>query len=126
LIIVAFVVVVLGIAYAQDSSKSSYSTVVITEKFQDIKKRMESAKPEVMKRQMELLSERYDLGNRPAAGLMMSGGKKPIQESVRAKLPEGMTWTALGNMPPDQIREKDLWPKGSFPLPHPTWTRSTA
>jgi cytochrome c peroxidase len=116
---VAFLIVMLGIAYAQEAAKSSYLPVDIEESFQDIKKRMESEKPAVMQRQMDLLNERYDLSNRPAEGVMMSGGKKPIQEGVRVKPPQGMTWAELGKLTPDQIQEKDLWPNGFFPLPHP-------
>lgn len=43
--------------------------------------RMKAAKPEVMKRQMELLDERYDLANRPAKDVTMSRSK-PIQEGI--------------------------------------------
>lgn len=50
---------------------------------------------------------------------MMSGGKKAVQEGVRAKLPKGMTWEKLAEMTPEEVREKGLWPKGFFPLPHP-------
>ncbi|MFH1673399.1 MAG: cytochrome B6 [Pseudomonadota bacterium] len=107
------------VAYAQDSSKSSYSPVVIKEQFRETVKKMKSAKPGVMKRQMDLLSERYDLSNRPAKGVMMSGGKKPLQEGVRVKLPKGMTWKELANKTPEEILKKDLWPAGFFPLPHP-------
>ena len=80
--------------------------------------RMKAAKPEIMKRQMDLLNERYDLSNRPAMGVTMSRGK-PVQEGVRAKLPAGMTWENLAGMRPEEIREKDLFPAGFFPLPHP-------
>jgi cytochrome c peroxidase len=49
----------------------------------------------------------------------MSRGK-PVQEGVRAKLPSGVqSWQDLGAMPPEDIREKGLWPKGFLPLPHP-------
>lgn len=48
----------------------------------------------------------------------MSRGK-PIQEGVRVKLPVGMTWQKLGEMTPEEIRAKDLWPAGFYPLPHP-------
>ena len=68
---------------------------------------------------MDLLKERYDLSNRPADGLMMSGGTKAVQEGVRVKLPEGVTWEQLAEMSPMEIKEKDLWPKGFYPLPHP-------
>jgi hypothetical protein len=70
------------------------------------------------KRQPELLNARYDLGDRPAAGVAMSRGK-PIQEGVRVKLPPGLTWEGLSRMSPDEIREKGLFPGGFMPLPHP-------
>ena len=47
--------------------------------------RMTAAKPEIMKRHMALLEQRYDLGNRPAQGVKMSGGKA-VQQGVRVKL----------------------------------------
>ncbi|OGP77285.1 MAG: cytochrome B6 [Deltaproteobacteria bacterium RBG_16_49_23] len=106
--------------FAQSPSKkeSSYSPVVIKESFEAIMARMKAAKHEVMKRHMDLLSERYDLSNRPASGVTMSRGK-PIQEGVRVKLPKGMTWQTLASMTPEEIREKNLFPAGFFPLPHP-------
>ena len=106
--------------FAQSAAKvvSSYSPVVITETFEAIMARMKAAKPEVMKRQLDLLGMRYDLSNRPASGVTMSRGK-PIQEGVRAKLPQGLTWTQLGVMGPEEIRGKGVFPAGFFPLPHP-------
>jgi cytochrome c peroxidase len=79
---------------------------------------MKAAKPEIMKRQMDLLKERYDLANRPAKDVTMSRGK-PVQEGIRVKLPQGMTWEKLQAMSPEEIREKDSFPAGFFPLPHP-------
>jgi cytochrome c peroxidase len=67
---------------------------------------------------MNLLNERYDLSTRPAKGATMSRGK-PIQEGVRVKLPPGMTWENLANRTAEEIKEKNLWPQGFFPLPHP-------
>ena len=111
--------IALGAVYAGEAVKSSYSPVVITEPFEETMSRMKAAKPKVMKRQMDLLNERYDLDNRPAEGVMMSGGEKPVQEGVRAKLPKGMTWEKLALMTPEEMRKKDLWPIGFLPLPHP-------
>ncbi len=108
-----------GLALAQEKVQSSYSPVVITESFKDTMGRMKAAKPEIMQRQMNLLSERYDMSDKPAKGVMMSGGKKAVQDGVRVKLPAGMTWEKLAAMPSEEIREKDLWPKGLYPLPHP-------
>jgi len=112
-------IIVFGVAFAQDMVKSSYSPVVINEPFEKIMTRMKNAKSEVMKRQMDLLNERYDISNRPAKGVMMSGGTKALQEGVRVKLPDGITWQELANMTPEEIKEKDLWLKGFYPLPHP-------
>lgn len=112
------VIVALSCARAANSVPSSYSPVVITEDFDSIMARMKAAKPEVMKRQMELLNERYDLSNNPAEGVTMSRGK-PIQQGVRVKLPAGITWQELAEMGPDEIRQGGLFPKGFLPLPHP-------
>jgi len=105
-------------ANAQTNRQSSYSPVVITEDFDSIQARMKAAKAEIMKRQMDLLAERYDLSNRPAKGVTMSRGKS-IQEGLRVKLPAGMTLPKLTEMTPEEIREKGVFPKGFFPLPHP-------
>ena len=70
-----------------------------------------------MKRQMDLLTERYDLSNRPAQSVVMDR-KKPVQEGVRVKLSARVTWAQLASMSPDQIRDKDLFPPGFQPLPH--------
>jgi len=105
-------------ANAQTNRQSSYSPVVITEDFHSIQARMKAAKAEIMKRQMDLLAERYDLSNRSAKGITMSRGKS-IQEGLRVKLPAGMTLQKLAEMTPEEIREKGVFPKGFFPLPHP-------
>jgi cytochrome c peroxidase len=110
-------------ARAQEAKErpSSYMPVDIKEDFATTMERMTKAKPEVMKRQMDLLSERYDLSDRPAKGVTMSRGK-PVQDGVRAKLPPDMTWEQLAAMSPEEIRDKGLFPKGFLPLPHPNHT----
>jgi cytochrome c peroxidase len=100
-----------------DPPASSYLSVNEDE-FRSVFARMSAAKAQVMKRQMDLLGARYDLGDRPAAGVTMSRGK-PIQDGVRVRLPAGATWEALEKMSPDEIREKGLFPSGFLPLPHP-------
>ena len=106
------------ISAEEPRGKTSYAPVDIQEDFAKTMARMKAEKPKVMARQQDLLNERYDLGNRPAKGVTMSGGK-PVQEGVRAKLPAGMTWDKLAAMSPDEIRQKNVWPAGFFPLPHP-------
>lgn len=120
LVVLTTVLIVLNQGYAQESGKkgSSYAPVVIKEDFATIMARMKTAKPDVMKRQMDLLNERYDLSDRPAKDVTMSRGK-PIQEGVRAKLPKDATWEKLAAISPEEIREKDLFPAGFLPLTHP-------
>jgi len=104
---------------ADETRPSSYSPVVIQEDFEKTVARMEAAKPQVIERQAALLHERYDLSDQPAKDVTMSRGKS-VQGGVRVKLPEGVeSWTALGAMSPEQIRQKAAWPKGFLPLPHP-------
>jgi cytochrome c peroxidase len=118
-IVTASLFAAIGVVSAQDAPKkpSSYAPVVVTEPFPSVVARMKAAKPEIMKRQLALLDERYDLANRPSKGVTMSKGKA-IQEGVRAKLQAGTTWDALAQMTPDEVRQKDLFPKGFLPLPH--------
>jgi cytochrome c peroxidase len=97
---------------------TSYGPVNMDENLVQLAEKMKSAKPEIEHRQQELLEQRYDLSNRAAAGAMMSGGK-PLQDGVRVKLPSGMTWDKLATMSSDEIRSKDLFPKGFLPMPHP-------
>jgi hypothetical protein len=44
---------------------------------------------------------------------------KPVQEGVRVKLTAGTTWDSLAGMTPEQIRDRNLFPPGFLPLPHP-------
>ena len=111
---------VMGVAYAEDAGKgaTSYAPVDIKEDFASIMARMKAAKPSVEKKHMDLLNLRYDLSNRPAKDVTMSRGKA-VQEGVRIKLSKGMTLEKLAAMSPEEIREKDLFPAGFFPLPFP-------
>jgi cytochrome c peroxidase len=88
------------------------------EDFPTLTKRLQAEKPTFAKRQQALLAERYDLADRPAKGTAMSRGK-PVQDGVRVKLPEGMTWEKLATLSPEEVKGKQLWPAGFLPLPHP-------
>jgi len=72
----------------------------------------------VMTRQRELLNRRYDLSNRAVPGVMMSGGRKPVQAGVRVKLPSGTNWDTLSRLGADEILQRGLLPEGFKPLPH--------
>ena len=101
----------------QQQVKNSYAPVVDTETFATIHDRMVAAKAGIMKRQMDLLEERYDLSDRPAKGVAMDR-TKPVQEGVRVKLPPSVTWNKLASETAEQIREMGIFPKGFLPLPH--------
>ncbi|MDO9310469.1 MAG: cytochrome B6 [Nitrosomonas sp.] len=92
--------------------------IAAEEDFAALVKRLQNEKPEFAKRHQALLLERYDLADRPAQDVTMSNGK-PVQEGVRTRLPSGMTWEKLAAMTPEDIKSKNLWPAGFFPLPHP-------
>jgi cytochrome c peroxidase len=97
---------------------SSYAPVRITESFDSVQTRMAGEKDAVMARQRDLLEQRYDLSDRAVDGVTMSLGK-PVQEGVRVRLPDGVSWDALGAMTPAQIRAEGSFPAGMLPLPHP-------
>jgi cytochrome c peroxidase len=100
-----------------DPIVETYMPVVIEDDFKTIMNRDIDEKQKFMDRQKKLLERRYDLSDRPA-DVMMSGERKPIQEGVRVKLPEAMSWDQLAAMSPSEIKEKDLLPEGFLPLPH--------
>jgi len=115
---------VLGVAHAQNppppnptEKKSSYAPVDIKEDFTSVMARMSAAKAGVMRRQMDLLAQRYDLSNRAAPDAKMFRGKA-VQDGVRVRPPSGMTWEQLAALEPDQIRDRDAFPAGFKPLPH--------
>ena len=106
------------LAVADDPPPTSYSPVVMQQTFQQTVDRMKAAKPGIKARQKALLDERYDLSDKPAAGVTMSRGKA-VQAGVRAKLPAGVTWDELAGTTPEAIRKSGKWPKAFLPLPHP-------
>src|SRR5262245_11308130 len=75
-------------AMSQEAPPSSYTPVVEKETFKQTLDRMSAAKAGIEKKHSDLLSERYDLSDQPAANATMSKGKA-VQGGVRAKLPNG-------------------------------------
>ena len=96
----------------------STMTFAAGEDFATMVKRLQQEKPEFAKRQQTLLAERYDLSDRPVAGVTMSRGK-PVQGGVRVRLARDTSWEKLAAMSPDEIKSRNLWPAGFYPLPHP-------
>jgi cytochrome c peroxidase len=120
-VIVAVLVATSIPTFGQDPppSSASYAPVVDKQALSKTIERMRAEKGAIEARQKALLAERYDLADRPAPGLMMSGGRKAVQAGVRTKLPQGVTWDQLSELTPAAIKERGVWPKGFLPLPHP-------
>ncbi len=94
----------------------SFMPVVVPD-FETTFQKDSEQKPKFDERQQSLLHERYILEDNPS-DVWMSGKRKKVQQGVRVKLPEGVSWDKLASMSPDEIREQDLFPAGFRPLPH--------
>lgn len=90
---------------------------VIDQNFESTFEQDSNQKADVKERQQELLERRYDLSDKPS-NVKMSAGRKGVQEGVRVKLKEGVTWSELGKKTPEEIRQQGLFPMGFRPLPH--------
>ncbi|HTF90620.1 MAG TPA: cytochrome B6 [Planctomycetota bacterium] len=88
------------------------------ESFSALVDRLSAQKAAMKARHQAVLDERYDLANKPAAGVVMSRGKA-VQGGVRVKLPAGETWESLSAKSADEIKSKGVLPKGFMPLSHP-------
>jgi len=101
-----------------ETRSESYAPVAHIPSFEEARERLTGLKPEVTARHRGLLEERYDLADRPAEVRMTSG--KPVQQGIRVRLPRGVaSWEELAALPAEEIRERDLFPAGFLPLPHP-------
>jgi cytochrome c peroxidase len=74
-------------------------------------------KSKVMDRQKKLLHDRYLLDCKTAPDISMTKGK-PQPVGPTAKLKDGMTWEALGQMDAEGIKGKKAFPAGFDRLPH--------
>jgi cytochrome c peroxidase len=86
--------------------------------FEAMRAKDKSAKPEIMARQKKLLEQRYNLTPKNAGRMTMTGGKA-IPVGPTAKLSGDTSWEKLASMSPGELRDKNLFPKGYLPLPHP-------
>lgn len=110
---------IVGVAVADDMmvGDQTYMPVKVDKEFEAIRSADVEAKPEIMKRQEELLESRYNLRDAPSE-VLMSGGRKAVQLGTRVKLPNGVTWQQLAELTSDEIKQRNLFPHGFRPLPH--------
>lgn len=95
----------------------SYMPVVVNQEFVTTLELDKSAMLEVMEQQQALLERRYDLSDNPS-DVRMAAGRKSVQQGVRVRLGEGLTWQMLAKMRPVDIKRDNLFPYGFRPLPH--------
>jgi cytochrome c peroxidase len=107
-----------GAPPAPAAAPSSYMPVQ-ERPFQEVFQEMSANKGSIMNRAQQLLEARYDLADRLVEGVTMSRGK-PVQGGVRVRLPSGVgSWQELAALSPAEIAERNLFPDGFKPLPHP-------
>ncbi|MBF0217303.1 MAG: cytochrome B6 [Candidatus Omnitrophica bacterium] len=93
---------------------SSYGPTDQDDTFETIKAGRMTVKAERAKEHMEMLNSRYDLSKRVREDVLMSGGK-PVPLGPTARL-AGFTWDEIGNMTPDEIKEKGIFPYKPLPF----------
>ena len=82
--------------------------------FDDFYKAGVANKTEVGATQRRFLENRYNLEPKLDPVVKMSRGK-PIAVGPTARLPAGMTWEALAQLSPAEIRERDIFPYKALP-----------
>jgi cytochrome c peroxidase len=98
-----------------EAQTQSFFGPVIEEPLSVVVKRDKEAKARVMAEHQKLLDARYDLSRRVDPNVKMTRGK-PIPVGPTARLGGGVNWEQLGQMTPEQIRDRGLFPY--LPLPH--------
>lgn len=107
-----------GAVTAQESRPPVPDSASTLSAFEVNAQRMAAEKPAIMRKHLSLLESRYDLRDQAADEVRMARGKA-VQSGVRVRLPDGLTWEKLAALSPAEIRQRDVWPAGFLPLPHP-------
>ena len=99
-------------AHAQEKGEkpTSYAPVDIHESFASILSRMKAAKAGVMKRQMTLLEQRYDLADRPAAGVDDDARARPFRRACAPACRRAPRGSSSRRSSPAEIRTKNAVP----------------
>src|SRR3954452_13249550 len=86
------------------------------QKPEEIMQKEMAAKPGVMAAQRKLLEQRYILEPKFDPQIKMSRGK-PVPIGTTARLTTGVSWQQIGEMRPEEIQQRGIFPYPS--LPHP-------
>ncbi len=117
LIFLVITMAIPGVAQETEAPQPETYMPVVVADFEVILAKDKAEKSAVMSKHQSLLEQRYDLADSPS-DVMMSGGRKAVQQGVRVKLPEGVSWSQLSVATAERVREKGIFPAGFRPLPH--------
>lgn len=107
--------------YGRDTS--SFSSPVLPMRFEQWLEFHRKQKPQLMKDVRAYMDSRFDFSGTPIPGQLMSGGRKPIMAGPVARLPKSVSsFEDLGQLAPEEIRKRDLFPYK--PLAHPLQTNA--
>jgi cytochrome c peroxidase len=108
-------ILLFNISFAQQTNVvSSYGLINQNVGFDQIKADRMKVKTDRAKEHVTLLNTRYDLSKKTSPDVFMSGGK-PIPTGPTAKL-QGINWTDLDKLTPEQIKTRDLFPYKPLPF----------
>ncbi len=114
-LLVGIIIISAQMVDKQKAKRESSYTSVVEEPLDVVMAKDKAARATIMKRQRQLIAERYDTTRRVTTDVTMSRGK-PLPVGPTAKL-KGVTWDQLAGMTPEEIKEKNIFP--FLPLPHP-------
>ena len=115
LLLAGIIIISAQVADKKSTKRESSYTSVVEEPLEDVMAKDMAARASIMKRQRQLLAERFDTTRRTTTDMTMSRGK-PLPVGPTAKL-KGVSWNQLAEMTPEEIKEKNIFPY--LPLPHP-------
>ncbi len=97
--------------------RSSFGSPVLPMRFDQWYEFHRKQKPILMKDVRDYMAGRFDFSDETMDGRVMSGGRKPIMRGPVARVADGLSFDELGQMSPEEIRKRDLFPYK--PLCHP-------
>jgi cytochrome c peroxidase len=99
-----------------DFSRDPFNADQPNQSPEEIMKKEIANKPNVMAAQRKLLETRYILEPKLDPQVKMTRGK-PVPVGPTARLQAGMTWQQIGDLSPEEIQKRGIFPYPS--LPHP-------
>jgi cytochrome c peroxidase len=101
------------------AGRSSFASVDDVADFEEFYRQCAANKPRVMDERLKYMAQRYHFSGAVTTEATMTRGK-PLPVGPVVRLPEGVaSWEHLGELGPDVVRQKNLFPLGFRPLSHP-------